>query len=396
MAPADESATTAVYRDHKRQIEADFAAGTITRGGARRGARRAHAALRRGACARPRPPARTSSERSRWIAALVLVACVPVIAGVLYVALGNPSAMTAQPSAGRRDAADPQRSADRRDGRRAREALAGQSRGRRRAGRCSAARIARSAASTRRCSPTAKRPSACRRTPRFTPTGPKRSRRRRDAASRDSPRSSRIARSSSTPTTRKRSRWPARPRWNATIRATAIAMWTKLRAHCFRRTARSCGRSTPRSPGRRIGATRRLATAAPRRRADARHPRSPRKPQRPARPLKAASRSIPSSRRASAPGDTVFIFARDPDGSRMPLAAMKIAVADLPHTFALTDAMAMTPAGDDFQGRQGRRRSARQQDPATCGRSPATSPAPARRSRPGARDVRVTIDRVVP
>ena len=29
-APADESATTAVYRDHKRQVEADLAAGAIT------------------------------------------------------------------------------------------------------------------------------------------------------------------------------------------------------------------------------------------------------------------------------------------------------------------------------------------------------------------------------
>ena len=29
-APEDVSATTAVYRDHKRQVEADFAAGAIT------------------------------------------------------------------------------------------------------------------------------------------------------------------------------------------------------------------------------------------------------------------------------------------------------------------------------------------------------------------------------
>jgi hypothetical protein len=30
------------------------------------------------------------SERTRWMAAMGLVACVPVVAGVLYFSLGNP------------------------------------------------------------------------------------------------------------------------------------------------------------------------------------------------------------------------------------------------------------------------------------------------------------------
>ncbi len=45
-----------------------------------------------------------------------------------------------------------------------------------------------------------------------------------------------------------------------------------------------------------------------------------------------------------APGDALFIYARDPEGTRMPLAVMRGTAADLPKSFALTDAMAMTPA----------------------------------------------------
>jgi cytochrome c-type biogenesis protein CcmH len=41
--------------------------------------------------------------------------------------------------------------------------------------------------------------------------------------------------------------------------------------------------------------------------------------------------------------DTVFIFARASTGPRMPLAIVKIKVADLPYKFAFDDAMAMTP-----------------------------------------------------
>lgn len=45
------------------------------------------------------------------------------------------------------------------------------------------------------------------------------------------------------------------------------------------------------------------------------------------------------------PGDTVFIFARPADGSRMPLAILRKTAAELPAKFELTDAMAMTPQG---------------------------------------------------
>jgi cytochrome c-type biogenesis protein CcmH len=46
----------------------------------------------------------------------------------------------------------------------------------------------------------------------------------------------------------------------------------------------------------------------------------------------------------AAPTDTVFILARAPEGSRMPLAILKHQVRDLPLDFALSDAQAMSPA----------------------------------------------------
>ena len=44
-----------------------------------------------------------------------------------------------------------------------------------------------------------------------------------------------------------------------------------------------------------------------------------------------------------APGDTVFVFARSPDGSRMPLALLRVNARDLPLAFTLDDSTAMLP-----------------------------------------------------
>jgi cytochrome c-type biogenesis protein CcmH len=96
-----------------------------------------------------------------------------------------------------------------------------------------------------------------------------------------------------------------------------------------------------------------------------------------------------------APGDTVFIFARDPDGPRMPLAAMKLTVADLPKQFALTDAMAMSPSATISKA-------ARIVIEARVSKAGDVTPRPGDLTgasavvKAGARNVRLTIDKVVP
>ncbi len=45
-----------------------------------------------------------------------------------------------------------------------------------------------------------------------------------------------------------------------------------------------------------------------------------------------------------APGDTLFVFARPTDGSRMPVAILRVSAAQLPYAFRLDDSLAMTPA----------------------------------------------------
>jgi cytochrome c-type biogenesis protein CcmH len=51
----------------------------------------------------------------------------------------------------------------------------------------------------------------------------------------------------------------------------------------------------------------------------------------------------PSLASRIAPNDTVFIFARPANGSRMPLAVVRKTVSELPAKFVLNDAMAMSP-----------------------------------------------------
>ncbi len=55
-------------------------------------------------------------------------------------------------------------------------------------------------------------------------------------------------------------------------------------------------------------------------------------------------RLSPALAAAALPSDTVFVLARPATGARMPLAVLKVRVADLPYRFRLDDSQAMTPA----------------------------------------------------
>ena len=111
-APGDEAAATAVFRDHKRQLDEDFVAGTIS--ASERETAEAELVARFGneLSVEPDNVARPA-DRSRWVAAIVLVAVVPARRPCSYVLLGNPAAVNAPPGpaarAGQADAiTDPQ------------------------------------------------------------------------------------------------------------------------------------------------------------------------------------------------------------------------------------------------------------------------------------------------
>lgn len=92
--PAPDDAAAAVYRDQKRQLDADFAAGAI--GEEERAAAEAEIVARLGAelSAAPQPDA-AEAGRAPWIVAIAIVAIVPAAALVAYLAVGNPQALDA-------------------------------------------------------------------------------------------------------------------------------------------------------------------------------------------------------------------------------------------------------------------------------------------------------------
>ena len=93
--------------------------------------------------------------------------------------------------------------------------------------------------------------------------------------------------------------------------------------------------------------------------------------------------------------DTLFIFARAEGGSRMPLAVLRGTANSLPMRFALDDTMAMTPAAKlsgapalRVEARISRSGNATPQPGDLVGSSPVV--------KPGARDVAIVVDKVLP
>lgn len=405
-APGDASAATAVFRDHKRQIEADFAANAIT--AAERDAALADLATRLGSELQQDTPtsARPGSEHPRWIAAIVIVALVPVVAGALYFSLGNPTAMTAAAPAAavghanlKDPAKDPQMAsivdglakrlqANPDDG----EGWAMLGRSYRVLGRFEAAAMAYGEAA-KRLPPNAtvytEWAEAVAQSQGQTLGGlPTELLDKALAVDPDYQKALALAGSAAL---------------ERNDRATAARLWTKLRASLppdspnvaeVDAALKEIGVTPPPS-----GAAAAKAPASPAAIVAAPSPKAA-----PASPPPAAAGTATIEGRVEidpklagkiAPGDTVFVLARDPDGSRMPLAALKLSGSDLPKTFSMSDAMAMSDATTIsrakrivVEARVSKSGNAMLQPGDLTGSSAPVAP--------GARDVRVTIDRVVP
>jgi cytochrome c-type biogenesis protein CcmH len=97
----------------------------------------------------------------------------------------------------------------------------------------------------------------------------------------------------------------------------------------------------------------------------------------------------------AAPDDVVFIFARAVDGPRMPLAALRSKVADLPLDFVLDDSQAVMP-GSNLSSAQQVRVEVRISKTGTAmpGKGDLTGKSAA--VKPGAKGVRVVIDQIDP
>ena len=366
--PGDESAATAVFRDHKRQIEDDFAAGAVT--AAERDTALAELLTRFGDELAHTPTATVGHQQPRWIVAMLLVACVPIAAAVLYFNLGNPAAMTAASAtadpvndpqvAAMVDALAKKLQANPEDG----SGWALLERSYRALGRFEPAALAYGEAA-RRLPPSA---------PLLTDWA--------ESVAQAQGRS--LAGQPSELLDRALKLDPDYPKALALGGAAAMerndlaaaaALWRRLKPHL---PAGGPEAAQVDSVLAKIEAASSAPAAA-------------------ATGASVAGRVEldPQLAARAAPSDTLFIFARDPDRSRMPLAAMKITVAELPKAFTLTDAMAMSPAATISQAKtivvEARVSKSGNAAPQSGDLAGSSKPVAA-----GARDVRIVIDRVVP
>jgi cytochrome c-type biogenesis protein CcmH len=103
----------------------------------------------------------------------------------------------------------------------------------------------------------------------------------------------------------------------------------------------------------------------------------------------------PALRASVKPDDTVFVFARATDGSRMPLAVQRARVADLPLRFRLDDSMAMSPQAK-ISGAKEVRIEALVARGGTANAAPGDLIGSSLPMAPGAVNVTLSIDRVRP
>lgn len=417
LPPEEESAAVAVFRDHRRQVEAEFTAGTIT-------AEERDAALedlvgRFGIelAAQPEAAAPPRSDRPQWISAVVIVAVLPLLAGGLYFVLGNPQAINAPASRQEALADDPQvvamvdalakRLKDNPDDGNG-WAMLGRSY--RALGRFEASALAFGEAA-KRLPPNAAV---------FTDWA--------ESVAQLQGRS--LAGQPTELLQRALALDPAYPKALALSGAAAmerndpaaaVALWKRLRATLppdspevaqidkvvtqlegahKGGTTGPAGAPAAAAKGNPAPAAKPapMANAAP---APAAQPVPPANAA-PAAGAAPAGRSVegrvevdPKLAARVAPGDTVFIFARDPDGSRMPLAALKMTAGELPKSFALTDAMAMSAATTISAAKRVvvEARISKSGEATLKSGDLAGTSAPVA---PGTRDVRIVIDRISP
>jgi len=406
-APEDEAAAIAIFRDHKRQLDADFAAGTLS--ASERDAAQAELVSRFGVELAVEPAAVTTpSDRSRWIAALVLVAVVPIVAGALYVMLGNPAAVNAPAAPAMSASAPPHASGDVTDpqivamiDRLAEKMKANPEdpkgwvllgRSYLKMGRYDDAFAAFTEASRRMPEDAgllADQAEAI-----AMAQGRKLAGRPAELLKRA------LELDPNEPKTIAMSGAVAAERGDAD---TAIKLYQRLKALVPPNSedSQQIDQVIAELQASRKGAPAPTVAAAPAA-APSAAPATAKAPPAVTSPAGAAGAGIsgrveidPKLAAKIAPGDTLFIYARNAEGSRMPLAILRGTAGDLPKAFALTDAMAMTPA-QTISLAKSVVVEARISKAGNAAAQPGDLRGTSAPIAPGAANVRVVIDQVVP